>query len=160
MSRVTVQRTRGLAVAAAGFAVLGLLVGRVLLFLGSAGPVAKQLEADQEAMTNAVTWQMYLARELEPPTLEAVDALRESGDTLSDALWADMREQGGARLAAMTDEQKHDTALSMAKRFMHSAGVIGGVRAQLGAYDLLWLLLAVASAFRLMSPAKGKRAVG
>lgn len=159
MSRVAVRRTRALAYAAAGFAVLGLLVGRVVIFAGSAGQVARELESDSLVLGGVVSWQMYDARELDQPTLEAIDAVNAANDTVSDALWAAMREQGAARLAGMTPAARHDIAVTVARNLMRNMGIVGGIKAQLSLFDLIWLFLAVGTAFRLMAPAKATPAL-
>jgi hypothetical protein len=154
MSRVALRRSRAMAYTAAGFAVLGLLVGRVVIFAGSAGQVARELESDPTVLGGVVSWQMYDARELDQPTLEAIDAVNAANDTVSDALWAAMRQQGTARLAGMTPAAKHGLAMTVARNLMHTMGIVGGIKAQLSAFDLLWLFLAVGTAFRLVAPAK------
>jgi Trk-type K+ transport system membrane component len=155
MSRVTNARTRQLAYAAAGFAVLGLLAGKIFIFAGSTGRIATELAGEDDAMKTAVAWQLYYARELSPATLEELDRAREAGDTLSDAVWESMREQASTRLVAMTDEEKHEAATGMARGMMQQMGVVGGITAQLSLFDLLWVLLAVGTAYRMLAPVAG-----
>lgn len=154
MSRVTARRTRALGYAAGALAVVGLLVGRVVIFAGSAGQVAREIEADTTVLGGVVSWQMYDARELDQPTLEAVDALNAADDTMPDALWASMHAQGTARLAGMSAQEKHDIAVSVARSLVRNMGIVGGIRAQLTLFDLLWLLLAVGTAYRFVAPPK------
>jgi hypothetical protein len=152
MNRITRQRSQRLAYTAAALALIGLSAGKVFIFLGSAGPVAKELVGDDEMLKSGVAWQMYYARELDAPTLEELDRTREAGDTLSDAVWARMQEQASSHLAAMTPEQKQEAATALARSFMQEMGIIGGVKAQLSLFDLLWVFLAVGTAYRLLAP--------
>ncbi|HEU5207848.1 MAG TPA: hypothetical protein VFU06_00440 [Longimicrobiales bacterium] len=152
MSRMTSQRTQQLAYAAAAFAVVGLLAGKIFIYSGSAGRVADDLAENEEVLRGAVAWQMYGDGELDAETMAAVEAVETAGDTLSDALWADMLRQSDARLAQMTADEKHDVALFVADGALQEMGVVEGVRAQLSMFDLLWLFLAVGTAYRMMAP--------
>jgi hypothetical protein len=154
MSRVTAHRTKTLGATAAGLALLGLLFGKAFIFASSAGPIAKGMLANAETMEGTVAWQMYEARELEPATLDSVDARLAARDTISDALWAHMREQSAARLQAMNGEQKEAVARNAANRSLRQMGMINGVMAQFSAFDLLWVFLAVGTAHRMMTHAK------
>lgn len=153
MSQLTVQRSQQLAVAAAGFAVLGLIAGKAFIFAGSAGVIAKDLEKNEESMSATVAWQMYENRELDAGTLSAVDAVAD-GAQVPDEVWAAMQTQAAARLATMSSEEKHAAAVSASKQITANMGMIGGIRAQLSLFDLLWLFLAVGTAFRIMAPSK------
>ena len=153
MSKVTAQRTQQLALAAATFAVVGLIAGKAFIFATSSGSIARELEADTEALSATLAWQLYDARELDAQTLAAVDAVAK-GDSLSDAVWTAMNQQARVRLASMTAEQKHEIAVDGSKAMINNMGIMGGVRAQLSGFDLLWLFLAVATAYRMLAPAK------
>jgi short subunit fatty acids transporter len=154
MSRVTVARTRQLGYAAAACAVIGLLAGKAFIFAGSAGMIATDLADNDEAMAATVAWQLYVARELDEATLAGIDAADAAGDTLSDALWADMTQQATASLAGLTPAERHDVALAASKALLARIGMVNGIRSQLSLFDLLWLFLAVGTAFRMMAPPK------
>lgn len=154
MTRATQQRTQQLAIAAAAFALLGLGAGKAFIFAGSEGMIAEELSEDQEIMRGAVAWQLYAQRQLDPATLAEVDRVEAGEDTLSDAAWARMLEQAEVRLASMTDEERTRAADAAAQTVMHSMGVTGGIRAQLSAFDLLWVFLAVGTAYRMLAPAR------
>jgi len=154
MSRVTSRRTQQLAYAAAALAIIGLLAGKIFIFSSSTGRVADELVENQEVLRGAVAWQMYNDGQLEPATMAAVEAVEAAGDTLSDALWADMLRQSNARLAQMSAEEKRSVALFVAGGALHEMDIVDGVRAQLSVFDLLWLLLAVGTAYRMMAPQK------
>jgi hypothetical protein len=153
MSRVTRERTQKLAYAAAALALLGLLAGKVFIFAGSTGRIATELSGNDEMMKSAVAWQMYEARELNATTLEGLDQTQQAGDTLSDALWGNMLDQASTKFATMTAEEKQETAKLLARNAMQRMGMVGGVRAQLSAFDLLWVFLAVGTAYRMLAPA-------
>jgi hypothetical protein len=159
MSRVTAQRTRQLAYAAAAFAVIGLIAGKAFIFAASSGAVAEDLAGDEEVMRSAVAWQMYADRSLDEVTLDAVDRSQAGVDTLSDAAWESMLQQAAVTLAAMTDEERREVATATARGFMRSVGVVGGIRAQLTFFDLLWAFLAVGAAYRMLAPARKETAV-
>jgi hypothetical protein len=159
MSKVTVNRSRQLALAAAGFAVLGLVAGKAFIFGASSGTIAEAIEADPAMMRGALAWQMYDARELDAATLAAVDDAQAAGDTLSNALWDAMGAQAGARLERMGAEERSALASSSAQAVVQSMGLLGGVMAQLTFFDLLWLFLAVGTAFRMMAAREGQPAL-
>ena len=158
MTRVTQVRSQQLAYAAAGFALLGLLAGKIFIFAGSTGRLASELATDDDALKSAVAWQMYDDRELTPATLEELDKNRAAGDTLSDAVWESMRNQASTRLTTMTAEERQAAATSLARGMMQQLGVVGGVKAQLSAFDLLWIFLAVGTAFRMLAPGSKQEA--
>ena len=106
MTRVTSTRTQQLAYTAAALALIGLVAGKVFIFLGSAGPMAKEFNDNDEFMKAGLSWQMYEERQLDAATLEELDRTQAAGDTLSDAVWASMQAQAGTRLAAMTPEER------------------------------------------------------
>lgn len=154
MGSVTVLRTRQLATAAAFFAVLGLLAGKAFIFAGSTGAIASDYANDDGLMAGAVAWQLYDTRQLDASSLAELDATIAAGDTLSDAVWAAMLGQAGARIAGMSETEREEAAMAAAQSLMGGIGLVGGIRAQLTPFDLLWILLAVGSAFRMMAPPK------
>lgn len=154
MARLTQVRSQQLAMAAAVLACAGLIAGKVFIFAGGTGKLTQAFEEDVDVLKSAVAWQMYTARELDAATLEEIDATDAAGDTLSDAVWHSMREQAGARIENMTAAEKRDAARLAAESTMAGIGLVGGVRSQLSGFDLLWLFLAVGTAYRIMAPAR------
>jgi hypothetical protein len=152
MARVTMVRSNGLAAAAGACALLGLVAGKVLM--GSTGALAEQYANDPGILESVHAWQLYEQRELSVATLEELDALGQ-GDTLPDALWERMRAEAGVRLSAATRAEREEVAGYAARRVVRQLGIVGAVRAQFSLFDVLWLLLAVSTAFRMMAPAKG-----
>ncbi|HEX6133850.1 MAG TPA: hypothetical protein VFZ24_07800 [Longimicrobiales bacterium] len=159
MTRATRQRTQQLAYAAAVFALLGLVAGKAFIFAGSSGMIAEELSADEEVMRGAIAWQMYAERALDQETLAEIDRVEAGQDTLSDAAWASMLEQADVRLASMTEQDRAEAAGAAARTVMHSMGMFAGIRAQLSAFDLLWVFLAVGTAYRMLAPAKESESV-
>jgi hypothetical protein len=151
MTRVTHVRGKTLAAMAAGLAVLGLLAGKVFIFTTRAGPIAKQIAGDTAALGGALAWQMYQARELDPVTLDSVDARFAAQDTLSDALWGRMLEQSGAKLQGMNQEQKVAVAKLAASNSLRQMGLVNGVMGQFSGFDLLWVFLAIGTAYRMLA---------
>lgn len=152
MARVTSQRSQQLAMAAAVLALVGLIAGKAFIHVSSTGMLADELSENPEVMTGIVASRMFEEGTLEPATQEAVTASRAAGDTLSDELWDDMLEQAEARLATMTEEERKALASTIASGVIGNIGLIDGIVGQLGVFDLLWALLAVGTAYRIMSP--------
>jgi hypothetical protein len=116
------------------------------------GSPASTLRGHQLESVHA--WQLYEQRELSVATLEELEALGQ-GDTLPDALWERMRAEAGVRLNAATRAEREEVAGYAGRRVVRQLGIVGAVRAQLSLFDVLRLLLAVSTAFRMMAPAKG-----
>jgi hypothetical protein len=154
MTRVTQRRTPQLACAAAGFAIIGLVAGKAFIFASSGAAIAGDFVQDDELMASYVAWNMYENRELDAATLEELDATQAAGDTLSDRVWEAMRGQASARVAAMSPQERLDTAQRAADETLRGFGLLGGITAQLTFLDLLWLFLAVGTAYRMLAPAR------
>jgi hypothetical protein len=65
-----------------------------------------------------------------------------------------MRGQASARVAALSPQERHDTAQRAADETLRGFGLLGGITAQLTFLDLLWLFLAVGTAYRMLAPAR------
>lgn len=117
---------------------------------GSTGAIAEQLLESPEYLHGAMAWQMFADGELDAIVMDGVSAAQEAGDTLSDALWADMLGQAGARLGSMDHDDRQAFARATASTFVEDLGLVNGVIAQLSGFDLLWLFLALGTAFRMM----------
>lgn len=154
MAMTTPVRSRQLAVAAAALALVGLLAGKAMTFAGSTGVIAEEMLADDEYMRGVTAWRMYGAAELDPALQAAVADTEARGDTLSDADWAEMLTAAETRLAALSDDEREAIAREVAGTMIRQMGLVAGVRAQLSGFDLLWLLLALATAFRMLEAPK------
>ncbi len=150
MARITIRRSRGLGVAAAGLAATGLLLGKLAISWGSIGTISQMFQAPEQ-LEGIVAWQMYEAQELSQATLEDVAATLQAGDTLSDAVWAEMRQQAAVRIARMTPEERQESARKVASGYVNQLGILGGIRMQLGPWDLLWFGLAMVTAYQMVA---------
>ncbi len=159
MSRTTALRGQTVAAAAGGIAVIGLLVGKVLIFSLSSGSIAREILANPQSMEGAVAWQMYEARELDPATLDSIDAAFAARDTISDRLWATMRQQSTVKIQAMNAGDREAVAKIAARNSLRQMGLMNGVMAQFTGWDLLWFGLAIATAYRMLTQAKVEEAV-
>lgn len=159
MAATTQLRTRQLAVAAAALALVGLLAGKAMTFAGSTGPIAAEMIADDEYMRGVMAWQLYGAGELDPALQSSIQEAEVRGDTLSDANWAGMLAAAGPRLDALSAGEREAMAREVAGNMIRQMGLVAGVRAQLSGFDLLWLFLALATAFRIMDAPKHEPAV-
>jgi hypothetical protein len=154
MGRATPARSGKLAVAAAVLALVGLLAGKAFVAGGSTGNIADELTENPEYMAGVVAWDMYDSGELDAETMAAIEATDDAGDTLSDALWSDMLAQANTRLESMTEADRRAIAEVAATGIVTQMSVVDGVRAQLSGFDLLWLFLAVGTAFQMMNGAR------
>lgn len=154
MAMTTPVRSRQLAVAAAALALVGLLAGKAMTFAGSTGPIAEEMLADDEYMRGVTAWRMYGAAELDPALQAAVSDTEARGDTLSDADWAAMLAAAETRLDGLSEAEREAIAREVAGTMIRQMGVVAGVRAQLSGFDLLWLFLALATAFRMLEAPK------
>lgn len=150
MGRITTHRSQTLGLTAAGVAAVGLLAGKLMIVAGSAGAISDALVDNPEYLEGAVAWEMYEADELSPETIEQIDAAHAAGDTLSDALWMDMRRQAAAKIQGMTDEERREIAQQLAEGYISQLGIVDAIRSQLGLWDLIWFTLALVTAFQMV----------
>jgi hypothetical protein len=158
IGRTTIRRSRNLGIAAAGLAATGLIIGKLAISWGSVGALTKELAQTPEHLEGIVAWQMYEAHELSQATLEEVASTLAAGDTLSDQVWAEMRQQAGAKLAQMTPAERQANAREVASGYLNQLGILGGIMVQLGLWDLLWFGLAMATAYGMASGGRVERA--
>lgn len=154
MALTTPARSRKLAVVAAMLALVGLAAGKAMTFAGSAGPIAEEIMEEDGYMQGMTAWQMYAEGALSPDLQTAVADTEARGDTLTDALWADMLEEAEGRLAAMSEEDRRALARETAGGMIRQMGIVEGMKAQLSGFDFLWIALALATAFRIMDAVK------
>lgn len=154
MARVTINRSQSLGAVAAGLAVAGLLAGKLAITLGSVGAISEELAENPGYLMGAVAWQLYEDGALDPATQQGVDATLEAGDTLSDAIWAEMLNQAEERIAVMSGDERREVARGLAEGYISQMGIANALRVQLGPWDLLWFGLAIVTAFRMMAGQK------
>ncbi|MEN8376052.1 MAG: hypothetical protein ABFS34_11440 [Gemmatimonadota bacterium] len=150
MSRLTTARSQGLAVSAAAFAAIGLLVGKLLISSWSAGMLEDAILEDEDWMAQVVIDDMLVERSFSVETLEGYDAAVAAEDTLSDALWERMVSEARTRTATLSDEERAAVASEFARQAIGSLGLVERIQAQMSGWDLLWFFLAVSTAFGMM----------
>jgi len=150
MSRSTPRRDASAGAAAATLAIVGLLLARVLIgefVLGSSG--LDEVLADDELMTQAAALDLQFTSGF-PPDLQARYDAIPAGDTLSDAIWEEMLGAAQMHLDTLSEESQVLVAQQFTGIALVQAGMFGRVTAQMGAFDLLWLFLAVSTAWGMM----------
>ena len=135
---------------AAGLALVGLLIARVLIgefVMGSAG--LDEVMADEGLMAQAAVMDLEMSGGFPADVQTEYDQLAD-GDTISDQLWTRMVAAAESHLAAMPEDDRVLVAQQFTGLALGQLGVAGRVTAQLGPYDLLWALLAVSTAWGMM----------
>jgi len=151
MARITRERSRALGMWAAGIAATGLLVGKLMVTVGSTGAVATAILGDEDWMKGGLAWEMYSDDALPDEITRELDATLAAGDTISDVLWSRMLDAAGPRFAQLNEEEKQELAQAQAGNLIAQLGVVGGVLVQVGPWDLLWFGLAVVTAFQMVA---------
>lgn len=150
MSHATSRRDSSAAAAAATLALVGLLLARVMIgefVLGSSG-IDEVLE-DDELMTQAAALDLQFTGGF-PPDLQARYDAIPVNDTLSDAIWEEMLVAARAHLELLSEQEKVEIAEQFTGMALVQAGMVGRVTAQMGAFDLLWIFLAVSTAWSML----------
>jgi hypothetical protein len=153
MSRATPVRGRQVATFGALMAVVGLLTGKLLIIAFAArSGLAREIANDPNLMTRAALHDLQSTETLAEDMQTQLDALGPA-DTLSDSLWMAMQAAAAEHADSMSAEGKAQLADAYARTIMASIGTTGMLRAQLGPWDLLWFLLALTTAWRMLSGA-------
>jgi hypothetical protein len=153
MARLTAARSSGLAMAAAGFAAVGLLVGKLMITTMGAGAFAEAIVEDEDFLTEVTIYQMLDQGAFREETQAQYDAIAE-GDTLPRALTDQMVAQAQTRVASMDDQERQAVARWYAESAIGSMGFVDRIRAQMSGWDLLWFFLAVSTAYGMMKPSE------
>lgn len=150
MSRVTPSRGQALGTLAALLAVVGLVVGKVLIVtVGTQRQAVLEVEADPELLAQAGLHDLRLIDAIPDQLQEHLDALG-FDDTIPDALWGDMMAAGTAHATRAGSEEQRRIAAQYAEALLANVGVLERLRSQLSPWDLLWFGLAVTTAWRFM----------
>ncbi|HSM59885.1 MAG TPA: hypothetical protein VK849_03765 [Longimicrobiales bacterium] len=160
MTRTTTRRDRVAGAAAAALALGGLVVARVIIAeFVLVGTTVEEIAADDDLMAQAAAVDMRF-NETFPPDLQArYDAVPE-GDTLSDALWTEMLAAGAQRLEELSDDDREALAGQFASLVLGQTTLTNRVTAQLGPFDLLWIFLAVSTAWGMMTKREEEAGLG
>lgn len=152
MTRATPQRTTQLAGIAAIIAITSLLLGKVLIQYYVTRPAFEQaIREEENAVASAAAWRLREEQGLPPDLQTRYDALAEE-DTLPDAMWEEMVAVGEEYAASLSPEERS----RLADEYVAAATAGIGPWQQLSwgfsLWDLLWVGLAVHTAFRMLKP--------
>ena len=150
MCRVTERRSTELAMVAAAIALLSLLLGKVLIQQFVTGPrVESALLGDEDAPTQAAAWRLDQDKAW-PPTIQArLDSMGES-DTLSDALWGEMRVVADSHTARLSDNDRIRLAGEYRAAMLAEYGPWQQLSGSFSVWDILWFGLAITTAWKLL----------
>ncbi|MEX2182656.1 MAG: hypothetical protein WD771_11490 [Gemmatimonadaceae bacterium] len=155
MSRASPARGKGPALAAAALAALGLLAGKALLHEYVVKPaIVKSIVEDDAAPAGVGVWMLRSDRAFPTDVQAELDAVP-AGDTLSDALWAQMQVAGQQHFDTLPTVQRDSAMQAYAAGFIASIPVMQQVGWHFSGFDILWFLLAITTAWRMMSRPSG-----
>jgi hypothetical protein len=150
MSRVTPRRDSVAAGIAAALALVGLILAKALIgLLVLPGQSADHIATDENLMWEASYVDLEQSRGFPPAIQAEYDALAPD-DTLSDALWERMVDASTVHLNSLSETERLAIARQYSDIMYGDLGLVGTVTAQLSGYDLLWIVLAVSSAWGIM----------
>ena len=149
MSVSTRERSPRLGLAAAGFAVVGLVVGKlaISIFVLPGASVA-ELAQDDEFVLQAAAYHLQATEGFPEGVQERLDALAFE-DTLSDALWDEMLDAADVHVTSLSPEERSQTVEEYTYAVFGQMGLGDMLVAQASVYDLLWLFLAVSTAWKM-----------
>ena len=150
MAHTTGRRDSVAAGSAATLALVGLLIARVLIgefVIG--GSALDEVLMDDELMAQAATLDLQFTEGFSNQVQLSYDAIPD-GDTISDALWAEMVSEGAQHLGTLSQDEREVMAAQFTGLAFAQAGLLGRVTAQMGPFDLLWAFLAVSTAWGMM----------
>lgn len=154
MTKTSDVRGKKAATVAAACAVLGLVVGKSLLHEYVVKPaVVESLKQEEGAAVYATAFFMRSDSSFTPPVQEELNAVAE-GDTISDDLWSRMMAEAQARVDALPADGKDSAALAYAELSLASVGWMEQARWHFSAFDALWFLLAVSTAWSMLAKPK------
>ena len=150
MAHTTARRDSVAGGSAAALALVGPVIARVLIgefVLG--GSALDEVLADDELMAQAATLDLQFDESFSTQVQLSYDAIPD-GDTISDALWAEMVSEGAQHLGTLSQDEREAMATQFTGLAFAQAGLLGRVTAQMGPFDLLWAFLAVSTAWGMM----------
>ena len=150
MSRSTTRRGPIAGAAAAGMALIGLIIAKALIAeFVLVGLGVSEVTSSEELMVQAVALDLQLSEGF-PEDIQAAYAAVPEGDTISDALWDRMMEAASSELATMEEADREAVAEQFLVAALGQSSFVERITAQFGAYDALWVLLAVSTAWGMM----------
>jgi len=150
MAHTTALRDTVVAGSAGGLAPVGLLIAGVLIgeFVLQNSTIDDVL-ADEELMVQAVTMDLQFNGGFPEDVQVRYDAIPD-GDTISDALWEEMVLAASPHLGALSEDERIGLTEQFTGFAFAQVGLLGRVSAQMGPFDLLWVFLAVSTAWGTM----------
>jgi hypothetical protein len=150
MRKTTLERSTRMAAIAAGLAVLGLLCGKVFIQYYVTRPAFEQaIREDKDAVTSAFAVKLREEHAFPADLQTQVDALAEQ-DTVSDALGASMQVAAKARADEVTPEERDAVVGHYVEYVSARVGPWQQLVWGFSLYDVLWLALAVSTAWSML----------
>ncbi len=150
MAKLTPARGASLAALAAIFAAAGLLTGKFFIVqYGTERVAVQEIQADPSLMRQAALHDLDASGTMPQPIQQQLEAMADS-DTLSDALWEEMLDASTAHAEQADPAERERIAAQYARLVLGSVGLHQQLQMQLSAWDLLWLGLAVTTAWRML----------
>lgn len=146
MAKVTPERSVKLGVTAAVLAALGLAIGKVATVrITTPGP--EMVLEDDGLLAAAFTQDMQRNKRYSPEVTRQLAAMS-ADDTVPDALFGRMMDEVQLRMANASAEEKAVVAAGFTDGILANLSMAD--RLGLSLFDLLWLFLAIGTAFKLM----------
>ena len=149
----TKERSARLGVAAVAFALLGLGIGKVLtaqwmVSLASDNEIEDVIEHHPDVVLDAVVYEMVESRAFPADIQAEIDALPDM-NAASDELLTRMQAPFVARLTVITEADKRNAVRGYLQAVMNELSFEEQLAETLAPHDILWTILAVASAWGL-----------
>jgi hypothetical protein len=151
MSKMTTARGSSLGFHAALLAMLGLASGKVMTLTLATPEIADEIVNNPEMLTRAFILDM---REREQYSAEVNLELAKFDprrDTLPDELWETMVEEASERMEAAPPAERERVARSVWRQITMELSFMQKFWASFGIFDILWLLLAIGTAWLFMT---------
>jgi hypothetical protein len=151
MSRATSRRDRSIGVMAAILALVGLLAARVFIaeFVMPNQSVGEVLE-DSELMNQAAMIELGTTSRF-PAELQARYDSVPAGSNIPEDLLRELKVEAENYLGGADDTERQRLAQNLAALMFADMGLINLVVLQMGPLDILWVFLAVSTAWKMMS---------
>jgi hypothetical protein len=142
----------GVGLSASGLAVLGILIGKLLTVQWAAVPaIAKDLMKNKEVMTSLAYARLVERGEVDPKVVEWI-ANKEEGEDPP----GELREKIEAsdikvaeELRGMSPQKKIEMVTPVAEMVLDNVSYAERIQSQLGLFDILWMFLAVGTAWKM-----------
>jgi hypothetical protein len=151
MSRATSRRDRSIGVMAAVLALVGLLAARVFIaeFVMPNQSVGEVLE-DSELMNQAAMIELGTTSRFSDELQARYDSVP-AGENIPEDLLRELKVEAQDYLGGVDDTERQRLAQNLAALMFADMGLINLVTLQMGPFDILWVFLAVSTAWKMMS---------